>query len=389
MSKILNNFSTIIHNKNAHFLPPFLVISGHDYRSRRKASIHFISRELANRGNTRFFSIGYSVLSLLKEDPRWSLWSRSNFVEIFEGVECFLWKTPWHPVNLRLRSMSAVEGALFEVYANVVPEVFKEWAVDANTIIFESGMPILLFDIVRSINKHAKLLYIHSDSLETIGCSSVLIKKLCDAAPEFDLVSLPSLELASFFPEGTKLTLTPHGMDPVSSDAAAPACYHGRTNLISVGSMLFDPSFFEVAAPAFPDVTFHIVGAGKRANSLEMPNVLVSGETPFQETLGYIKHAHAGVAAYQGDRVSPYLADTSMKLLQYGAYGLPAICPKAAVGVHAGRFGYTPGDKVSIMSAVTGALAHGRFVGEIPPNWEEVTSQILNIPNTAQFTYDG
>jgi len=152
--------------------------------------------------------------------------------------------------------------------------------------------------------------------------------------------------------------------------------------------MLFDPSFFEIAAPAFPDLTFHILGAGKRANSLQMPNVLVRGETPFAETLSYIKHADAGIAAYQGSKVSPYLADTSMKLMQYGAYGLPAICPKVAVGEHAGRFGYTPGNQASIIAAVTGALAHGRFAGEVQPTWEEVTNQILDGPNRARLVYN-
>jgi 2-beta-glucuronyltransferase len=151
--------------------------------------------------------------------------------------------------------------------------------------------------------------------------------------------------------------------------------------------MLFDPNFFEVAAPAFPDITFHILGAGKRANSLQMPNVFVRGETPFQETLSYIKHADAGIAAYQGARVSPYLADTSMKLMQYGAYGLPAICPGVAVGQHAGRFGYTPGDRASIIAAVAAALAHGRFIGEVQPTWEEVTSQLLSGPDDARFIY--
>jgi 2-beta-glucuronyltransferase len=33
----------------------FLVISAHDYRSRRKAGIHFVTAELEKRGNTRFF----------------------------------------------------------------------------------------------------------------------------------------------------------------------------------------------------------------------------------------------------------------------------------------------------------------------------------------------
>jgi 2-beta-glucuronyltransferase len=142
--------------------------------------------------------------------------------------------------------------------------------------------------------------------------------------------------------------------------------------------MLFDAKFFEIAASAFPNLTFHIIGGGKQAEALRGPNVFVLGETPFDETRAYIAHADAGIAAYRGDKVAPYLADTSLKLMQFGAYGLPSVCPYIAVGDHEGRFGYQPGNRPSIVSAIRAALAHGRFAGKVPPTWAEVTRQILN-----------
>ena len=42
-----------------------LVISRHDFRSPRKASVHFIARELAKSATVRFASIGFSLLSKL------------------------------------------------------------------------------------------------------------------------------------------------------------------------------------------------------------------------------------------------------------------------------------------------------------------------------------
>ncbi len=36
--------------------PCYLVLSAHDYRTPRRANIHFITDQLALRGTTRFFS---------------------------------------------------------------------------------------------------------------------------------------------------------------------------------------------------------------------------------------------------------------------------------------------------------------------------------------------
>ncbi len=358
-------------------MPPFLVISGHDYRSKRRATVHFMSRELARTGMTKFFSVGYSPLSLIKGDPRASLWSESNRVATSGGLECYLWKTPWHPLNLRTKALARFEAALFRLYALSSPPILHEWILASNTIILESGMSILFFEKIKQINPRAKLIYLTSDSLVTTGCSDFLVKTLSRVAADFDSVWLPSPQLAGLFPPGVKLAIIPHGMDATVDSAMPPESYRDRINMISIGSMLFDPGFFEIAAAAFPDITFHILGGGRKANRLRATNIIVQGETAFEETLRYIQHADAGIAAYQGDKVAAYLADTSMKLLQFGAYGLPSVCPHLAVGDHPGRFGYTPGDRTSIVAAVQAALQCGRFVGPSPPAWAEVTRRIL------------
>lgn len=37
----------------------FLIVSGHDYRSKRKASLHFIADCLKRRGKVSFYSPGF------------------------------------------------------------------------------------------------------------------------------------------------------------------------------------------------------------------------------------------------------------------------------------------------------------------------------------------
>ena len=91
----------------------------------------------------------------------------------------------------------------------------------------------------------------------------------------------------------------------------------------------------------------------------------------------YIKHADLGIAPYKADCVQDYLCDTSMKLMQYEYFGVPAICPTAAVGGHAGRFGYVPGDRNSIGKAIRAALTAGKFAPPAILSWSEVTDRIL------------
>ena len=98
---------------------------------------------------------------------------------------------------------------------------------------------------------------------------------------------------------------------------------------------------------------------------------------PFQKTIAYIKHADAGIAAYGGTNVAPYMADTSMKLMQYGILGLPSVCPQVVVGDRLGRFGYEPGSRSSILAAINSALAAGRFPGFAALTWAEVVDRIL------------
>src|SRR5450759_4618353 len=82
-----------------------LIISGHDFRSPRKASLHFIAQELAKTASVQFLSIGFSILSLIKGDPRSELAGRANVARNENGVECFLWKTLVHPFNTKVRSL--------------------------------------------------------------------------------------------------------------------------------------------------------------------------------------------------------------------------------------------------------------------------------------------
>ena len=360
-----------------HFTGSALVISRHDYRSRRKTNMHFITQELAKRGKTRFFSFGFSFLSYLKDDPRLSLWKVSNKAATFEGVECYLWRTLLHPINLRRRSLRVIEAWFFKYYMLFSPKIFRQWIKDSNVILFESGFPVIFVRMCKRINPNASLLYIASDGLKTIDCADYIIKEFTEVAPLMDGIRLPSHKLSTEMPSGSKIYFVPHGLDKHIADHTGVSPYQSGIHAVSVGSMLFDAGFFTIAAQACPHITFHIIGGGAYAAGLSAPNIKLYGEMPFFETIPYIKHATFGIAPYNGRKVAPFLVDTSLKLAQYGFLGVPAVCPQIVVGRYKGRFGYQPDDRQSISEAIHAALAFGHFTGNAVLSWSDVTDRLL------------
>lgn len=353
-----------------------LIVSRHDYRSPRKASVHFIARELAKTADVRFASIGFSLLSKLKSDPRLPLWDAANRVETVDGVECFLWRSLVHPCKVPA-AFNPVMDLYFAHFARNVPETLRRWIAVADTVLIESGGPEMFIPTVRRIAPNARIVYLCADTLDVVGSPEYLVKTLMAHAPKLDWIVIKSKLMAPFFPPGSNLVVVPQGVDKAALAVQSASPYaEGSVNLVSVGNMLFDAAFFALAAPEFPEIDFHVIGGGPGALGLDAPNVVVHAEMPFAETLPYIRHADAGVAPY-GAGVVPYLADSSLKLAQYGGLGLPAICPAIAAAGHAHRFGYAPGDKASIVAAIRAALAHGRFAGTDPLGWDDVARRVI------------
>lgn len=359
-------------------MPPsretFVILSGyHDYRSRRKVDLHFIADELARSGDVVFLSLRYSRLTRHREDPRHDLWERANRFEAVRGVDCFLWRTPIHPFRMPPAAALA-ERALFGLFGRHLPGVVRDRIRGADTVLVESGIGLIYLDLIRRLNSRARLVYLASDALDAIDQAETVKRALASKAHLFDAVRVPSPLLASEVSPGTPTYFIPHGIDATAfaSDSASP--YRpGTVNAVSVGSMLFDPGFFAIASRCFPDITFHCIGSGHGAPP--SGNVLFHPEMPFAETLPYLCHADLAVAAY-GPGVAPYLAHTSMKLMQYDHLGLPAVCPSEVALDHPGRHGYRRGNEASISDAIAAALAAGRRPGAHHLTWAEVTARL-------------
>lgn len=358
--------------------PVFLVLSAHDYRSPRQASIHFITRELAKMGKTRFFSLRYSKLSRYTHDPRLSLDGEANRIGLHQGVECYLWKTLYHPFNTRRPWLRPIENLMYSLYSRGSNPVLRRWISEADVILLESGVAPIFFDLIKQLNPNAKVLYRASDALDTINVAEYVNQAFVRAAPQMTTIGLPSKALADGIPSRHNLAFIPHGIDHSVAERADPSPYDGGIHAVSVGSMLFDPEFFVLASRRFPEIQFHVIGSGHPRHPDYGPNVHLYGEMPFAQTLPYIKHAQLGIAPYSSVNLPVYLRDTSMKLIQYAFFGVPAICPHFIAADYSNRFGYDLGDEESIAQAINRALHPEQPIrNQQVLNWEQVTERML------------
>lgn len=364
----------------------YLFLSVHDFRSRRKTCVHFMTEELAKRGHVRFWSVGMSALSEYRGDTRTDLRDKANKVEIVDGVECYLQRGLWHPFRLKKPALRPVEEAMFSLYRYTMPPLLKKWIREADEVFIESGMAAVYIADVRRLNPRARIVYWAADDLTTIGAAETIRRDFLKNFDKIDIVRLTSPKLLSGMPHARSSIFAPHGMNKALMDQPRPSPFGTAKAGVSVGSMLFDPDFFNQVASAFPDVQFHVIGAGKAAEGLTpQPNVIVHDEMPFENTLAYLRHAAFGIAPYRDENTPDYLIDTSLKLKQFAYFGKPAVCPEFALGNVPGRCGYIAGRKDTMVRAVQEALDWTGPITIDVPEWSEVADRILEPERFPQY----
>jgi 2-beta-glucuronyltransferase len=363
----------------------YLFISGQDVRNLRKTSAVFIAEQAKRHGSVQFLSVGYSGLSRIRRDPRMRLDGRAKRIEQVDGIEAFLDKTLAHPFRVPFIDAWPVSRWWMEWHARSLPRAMQRWIAEADVIFLETGLPLIYFDEIKRLNPAAMTIYLASDRLETIGCSVHLREKLARIATSFDLIVIRSPHLHSEFPPNAPLLLLPPATDPPPNESATANPYSHPINAVSVGSMLFDADLFRTLCPRMPHVHFHVIGSGVPASQLVADNLTMYDEMAFADTRAFITHADIGIAPYRWNEAAAYLADTSLKLIQFSAAGLPAVCPTFTQGDRPYRFGYTVGDTDSIEAAFTAALAYGRFEPIPAPTWQDVTERLVTAIDAARI----
>jgi 2-beta-glucuronyltransferase len=354
-----------------------LIFSEHDYRTARRANLHPIADALVKLGHeVTFISVRYSSLSLIKGDSRKDI--RANTAEIYNGIECYLWRTLVHPFNAG-RILWPVTAPLYWLYPRLQNHFIDEAIRSASNIIVESGLGAILLARIRSLNREAKLIYYASDDLRMIGAHRMVQRSLERSRELVDYVCVASRKMVSKFSwTAGRVYFVPHGINPMDFGGKFDSPYCEKLNGVSVGSGLFDPDFFNYAVAIFPSVQFHVIGSGARL--CPQKNLHVYNEMPFTDTIPYIKHATFGIAAYRPKANTEHICDTSMKLMQYDYVGIPAVCTDFAVGDNSNRFGYMPGNARSIARAINAALAARDRLSSDRHflTWDDVARRILN-----------
>jgi 2-beta-glucuronyltransferase len=288
-----------------------------------------------------------------------------------------LWKTPIHPINLHSALLRPLESLLFGIYRNALCPTLVEWISQADVIIYESGITPIHFDLAKQLNPQARHFYLCNDDLQTIDAADYAVRTLDRVAPQMDAVALVARSMASSLPASANAFFVPHGVDASLDALGDPSPYGTGDHVVSIGSMLFDVDFFIAASQAYPALTFHLIGSGHPYQAGYGANVAVYDHMPYDRTIPFIKHAHIGIAPYRAETVPAYLADSSMKMMQYDFFGLPTVCPESVVGGYSGRFGYTPGDPESIRLAIAQALDAPHRRTRTILSWSEVTDRLL------------
>lgn len=344
-----------------------VLVTGHYWRSKRKAGFHWLADSLWRQGwEVTFMTTAISWLSVIRQDYRFTYPIRSEanrLIAVRDRLWSYVWFTPWHPANLRSALLNRLFAPLFQAYASLPLGPVTEQIQGADLILFESTPGLLLLDHCRRLNSKAKYLYRVSDDLRLLQNHPVVLAAEAHAMATVDWVSVPSQYiydvLTQLFGPLPHLSLDLHGIRKDLFAAATRNPYRNTTgkNLIFVGNSYFDVEFIRQAAPACPDWNFHIIGA--IADLPTASNITAYGEMPFEATIPYVKYADIGLQCLAYRPGAESFTD-SLKIIQYTHCQLPIVAPSYLAPNREHVFFYDMTVPESIPQALTAAAAYER-----------------------------
>lgn len=361
-----------------------LIISSHVYTSRRRASFHWIADALARSGNNvSFLTTGLSLLSFFKNDYRLKERSLASIKDGHNTVTSLPVITIFHPVNLRNNTANKIVTPFWRLYPLQFSKILQSIQTP-DLIIIESGASIALAKLVKKRFPGAALIYRVSDLLGTMGTHPYLNSEELKAIEYFSLVSVPSKEMLPHLPANSKVKIQPHGLQINLLDEVTDESPYrrGSTNVVSVGTMLFDAQTVLKAVDHFPNIDFHVFG------HIDLPkynNLFLHGEVKYNETLPFIKHASAGFAPYRSAPNASYLADTSNKMMLFRYFRKPIIAP-GFVCTESWMSSYEQSIEGSIYKSIQDALSIDTLT--IPEHkyisWDSTVSEMISSTLLAQ-----
>lgn len=344
----------------------------------RKTGMIFWAEALARRGyDTHVVTTQLSWLSRATRNPRLLSappQSINRWQDQGERLKGFVWVPPLHPAHRG-------PAFLYQLYPWLLPSAIRAVVADADLVVIESCAAVLLFNRLRTLAPpSARFVYCASDRLGTVDMHPMLAEELARTAAHYDLVRVPAAAMTIDFPADARVMIAPHGIDRAAFPPSPQSPFTDPgPHAVIAGDMLFDGESVAIMVESRPDITFHIFGRMDVGELATAPHVRVHGEVPFAALVPYLQHADLGIAPYKDRPAAHYLAQSSLKLIQYRYCQLPVVAPDFAAAAHANVHGYRVGDAGTIASALDGALATQRSTirNDDIPNWDEVVARVL------------
>jgi 2-beta-glucuronyltransferase len=320
--------------------------------SKRRTGFHHLAGAFWKLGwDVTFVTAPISFLSRLRRDYRFEYpvaAEANRLVPLCERLTSYVLMTRWQPGNLRTPLANRVSTQLFRRYAQIPLGPLEALLPGADLVVFEGTAALLLVPRFRSLAPRARLVYRPSDDLRRLRVHPILLEAEAEAVPQVDLVSVPTLDMATALERYGEVHVHPPAIDKAAFDRPTGSPYAaGSPAAVFAGvTRRFDYETLALAAEVAPHVAFHVVGLPPR----EMPaNVAFRPEVPFDEVVPYLQHATCGLLFFPPGY--PSLSQGN-KVAQYSYCRLPIVAPSFFETDRANMCLFEHGDRESLRHAL-------------------------------------
>jgi 2-beta-glucuronyltransferase len=293
-----------------------------------------------------------------------------------DGMHGYVWVPPVHPATFGKKLDELLGDLLMTAYAAALPGTIRSKLRDAELVVVESCSAAALFRTIKRTAPAAHVVYSMSDRLLAVGMHPALQRRLEADAPRYALIRVPASAMVDDLAGNT--VCIRHGLDKEQFKDLLPNPFDRTGNAILIGDMMLDHAVLEALIRQFPQINFHYFGRVPLGMG-QPTNLTDHGEVPFATLVPYLQWADVGLSLYREVPGLEYLAESSLKNIQYSYCGLPIVAPHFVFKGQADGHGYRSGDANGAILAMESALVAGRkqLGAAKVDNWSDVARAIL------------